>query len=88
MILLKMQNLKLFAFLFLEIRHHILPPQEGKESSGLDIYPLESTKIRKNHFLSLKIFFYGPKLYTPMHFPGFQAKQKKIHMFNFLRRLV
>ena len=47
MILVKMQNLKLFAFLFLEIRHHILPPQEGKESSGLDIYPLESTKIQK-----------------------------------------
>ena len=28
--------------------------------------------------------FSGPKLYSPMHLPSFQAKQK-IHMFNFSR---
>ena len=84
-ILVNMQKFKVLAFLDLEIRRH----KEGNESSRFDIYPLESTKIRKNYFVPESIFS-GPKLYSPMHFPGFQAKKKtkKIRMLNFSRRLI
>ena len=53
------------------------PSPEGNKSLRLDIYPLETTKIRGKALFTLENFFSGPKLcLIPNHFSGFRAKQK------------
>ena len=59
---------------------------EGNESRDTIFIPWNQAKFEKNHFMPENIFF-GPKLYPPLHFPGFQVKQK-IHMFNFSKHLI
>ena len=80
-ILLSMQNFKLLVFLLLEISHHkVTLSPEGNESLSFDIYSLESTKIRKKSLLIPRNIFSGPRLFSPMHFPSFQAKQKNSYI--------
>ena len=40
------------------LRHKVVYP-ELNESSQLDIYPLEKTKIRKNHIYAWKYLFWS-----------------------------
>ena len=64
-----------------------ISPQERNKSSRFDIYPMKQRKIPKILLFMPESIFSGPKLYNPLHFPGFAVKQK-IHMFNFSRRLI
>ena len=55
------------------------PSQKGTTHRDLIFTPWNRPKFEK--------ITSDPKLYSPMHFPGFQAKQKA-HMFNFFRHLI
>ena len=50
------------------------------------VYPLESNKTREKSLFMPENIFPGTNLYPPLHFHGFEAKQK-ICMFDFSRRL-
>ena len=61
--------------------------QKGTSHRDLIFIPWNRAKLEKITFMPENIFS-GTKLYPPpLHFHGFQAKQK-IHMFNFSRRLI
>ena len=62
----------------LEAPFPILSFPEEKESLQFDIYPLESSKTRRRSFFMPENIFSSAKLYSPLHFHGFQAKQKFI----------
>ena len=57
------------------------------ESSRFDIYGLEWNKTEEKLLFMPENIFLGTNLYSPLHFHGFEVKQK-ILMFNFSRRLI
>ena len=69
---------------FRDMTSQIFPFQKGTSHGDSIFTPWNRAKLEKSHFLCI---FSGTKLCVTLHFHGFQAKQK-IHMFNFLRRLI
>ena len=82
--LVNVQNFKLFAFLLLEIWRHKKILSRRELVIAIRFCPPNQAKFEKNHCLCLKTSF-STQHYDPLHFPGFQVKQK-IHMFNFRNR--
>ena len=73
-----MQKFKESAFsTFRDITSQSCPSEIRYLPPGID------QNSKKSYFM-LDNIFSGPKLYSPMYFPGFQANQR-IHMFNFSR---
>ena len=79
--LVNMQNFKSMAFLLLEIlRHKVTPLQKGTSRRDSIFTPWNRPKFEKKSPFIPENIFSGPALYFPMHFPGFQAKQKNSYV--------
>ena len=63
---------------FRDMTSQKFPFQKGNESWQFDIYPLQLSKTRKKSLFVPENIFSGTKLYPPLHFHCFQAKQKFI----------
>ena len=76
------------TFLLLEIWRHKFPLSIREQVIATRyLSPEIDQNSKKKSFFIPENIFYGHKLYSPMHFPGFQAKQKILHV-QFSRGLI
>ena len=81
MIPVHLQNFTLLAFLLL------VPFQMGSSHRNSIFTSWNRAKFERKSLFMPENIFSGTKLYSSLHFHGFEAKQK-IRMFDFLRPLI
>ena len=88
MILVNTQKFSVIGFsTFRHLTSQKFPFQKGTSHRYAIFTPWNRGKLEKNHFLCLKTSFLAQS-YNPLYISMVFKQNKKIHMFNFLRRLI